>query len=182
MMVHNIFDTMPRSWALAGIAAIERDLPGDPIDLVEAFVDAHDWAYERCGESEIAARLSGQWCDLQLWFASRTEARSLVITCALDMRVPRSRRDAVYPLLAGINERLLFGHFELWSDGGWPTFRHTLVGDSEAPIALCVLEDVVDAARAECDRYYPAFQFVLWGGEDADGAIAASLIETEGEA
>ncbi len=166
---------------MARTPPVAQDLSCDPIDLLEQLVTAHEWAHDRRSETEIAAQLAGQWCDLQFWFAWRPESRSLLVTCALDMRVPRPRRDAIYPLLAGINERLWIGHFELWSGEGWPTFRHTLLG-GDAPIALDVLEDVIDTARVECDRYYPAFQYVLWGGENAEGAIAAAVIEPKGQA
>lgn len=162
---------------MAEVPTIAPDLAHNPVDLVEALVSAREWACERRGDTEIAAQMAGQWCDLQFWFAWRPDTRALFVTCALDMRVPRPRRDAIYPLLAGINERLWCGHFELWSKEGWPTFRHTLIGGGKAPMALGVLEEVIDTARTECDRYYPAFQFVLWGGEDAEGAIAASLVE-----
>ena len=161
--------------------AIDPAPSSDPIDLVQALADAYEWTCERRDETSAAVRFRGRWCDLRLWFAWRPEARALFVSCALDTLVPESRRDAIYPLLAGINERLWIGHFELRSGHGRPTFRHTLFGE-EAPFGLGVLEEVVEAARVECDRYYPAFQFVLWRGEDAAGAIAASLADTAGEA
>lgn len=164
-----------------GFAITGEGAPCSAIDLVERLADARDWAWERRSDAELAARLAGCWCDLQLWFAWRPDAGALCITCGLDMRVPRTNRGAVYPLLAGINERLWIGHFELWSEDGWPTFRHTLIGGGE-PLGLAALEEVVDAGRRECDRYYPAFQFVLWGGEDAEGAIAAALVDPKGNA
>jgi hypothetical protein len=34
----------------------------------------------------------------------------------------------------------------------------------------------------ECERFYPVFQFVLWGGKSPGEAIAAALIDTHGEA
>jgi len=37
-------------------------------------------------------------------------------------------------------------------------------------------------AVSESDRYYPAFQFVMWGGKSAPDAIAAALIEVAGTA
>jgi hypothetical protein len=40
----------------------------------------------------------------------------------------------------------------------------------------------VDIAVAECERYYPAFQFVVWGGKNAPDAIATALLDTMGEA
>jgi len=41
---------------------------------------------------------------------------------------------------------------------------------------------LVESAIDECERFYPVFQFVLWGGKTPAEAMAASLIETHGEA
>jgi hypothetical protein len=45
-----------------------------------------------------------------------------------------------------------------------------------------LIEDLIDIATTECDRFYPAFQFVIWGGKSAGDAIVAAMLETEGEA
>ena len=38
------------------------------------------------------------------------------------------------------------------------------------------------AAIAACERYYQAFQFVIWAGRSAREALDAALFETAGEA
>ena len=45
-----------------------------------------------------------------------------------------------------------------------------------------LVEDVVEIAVFECDRFYPAFQFLIWGGRDPRNALLSALLETEGEA
>ncbi len=44
------------------------------------------------------------------------------------------------------------------------------------------LEDMVDIAIAECERFFPAFQFVLWGGKSPTEALQAAMLECAGEA
>ena len=34
----------------------------------------------------------------------------------------------------------------------------------------------------ECERFYPAFQFLLWGGKKPQEAVEAALLETVGTA
>lgn len=160
----------------------EVESASNPIDLIEDIAAANSWAADRQNDDELAVQVTGQWCDMQMWFAWHADNRSLFITCALDMRVPDGRRAAIYPLLAKINERMWIGHFELWSAEGWPTFRHTLIANRDLEIGLHMVDDVIEAARAECDRFYPAFQFVIWGERSADEAIDAALIEPIGEA
>src|SRR5688572_31021705 len=47
---------------------------------------------------------------------------------------------------------------------------------------FCLKKKITEAAMEECERFYPVFQFVLWGGKSPGEAIAAALIDTHGEA
>ena len=44
------------------------------------------------------------------------------------------------------------------------------------------LEDMIDIAITECERFFPAFQFVLWGGKSASDALDAAMLDCVGEA
>jgi hypothetical protein len=81
-----------------------------------------------------------------------------------------------------INEQLWLGHFELWSNSGTILFRHGMLLGSDAQLPLDLTETLIESAIDECERFYPVFQFVLWGGKTFRQALAASLIETRGEA
>jgi hypothetical protein len=41
---------------------------------------------------------------------------------------------------------------------------------------------VLGSALDSCERYFPAFQFVVWAGKPARDALDAALFETSGEA
>ena len=56
------------------------------------------------------------------------------------------------------------------------------VHELQAISAVGQIERLIEIAISECERYYPAFQFVLWGGKSADEAVAAAMFETMGEA
>ena len=49
-------------------------------------------------------------------------------------------------------------------------------------LSLEQVELLVETAVDECERFYPVFQFVLWGGKSPSEALSAALIETHGEA
>jgi hypothetical protein len=49
-------------------------------------------------------------------------------------------------------------------------------------LSLSMAQLAVDAAVSECDRFYPAFQFVLWGDKDPRQALDAALVDAAGEA
>ncbi|MFL6856664.1 MAG: YbjN domain-containing protein, partial [Allosphingosinicella sp.] len=94
------------------------------------------------------------------------------------------KRAAVYETIGLINEQLWLGHFELWANSGLVLFRHAtlLEGEERGTLTLPHAETLVEAAIEECERFYPVFQFVLWAGKTPQEAIAAALIETQGEA
>jgi hypothetical protein len=44
------------------------------------------------------------------------------------------------------------------------------------------IEDLVEIGMLECERFYPAFHYVVWGGKTPAEAVDAAMIETVGEA
>ena len=53
--------------------------------------------------------------------------------------------------------------------------------DSTTLLIIIVILLLVGAIHA-CERYYPAFQFVVWAGKSASEAMSAAMFDTEGEA
>ena len=73
---------------------------------------------------------------------------------------------------------------DVLSSSGVLLFRHAAMvdGAEEGTMSLAAAELLVESAIDECERFYPVFQFVLWGGKTPKEAIAAALIDTQGEA
>lgn len=81
-----------------------------------------------------------------------------------------------------INEQLWLGHFDVWSNGGVLLYRNgTMLGD-EGLLSLDQAQALVEIAVDECDRFYPAFQFVLWGDKSPHAALEAAMVDAAGEA
>ena len=162
---------------------LERDSTA-PIDMLEHYFSALGWAYERSGDDEIVATFQGSWTQYELRAIWREEDQVLQFLALPDVRVSADKRAATYETIGLINEQLWLGHFELWSTSGLVLFRHAalLEGDESGTLSLQQAETLVEAAIEECERFYPVFQFVLWAGKTPQEAIAAALIETQGEA
>ena len=85
----------------------------------------------------------------------------------------------VADLLMYVNARLWIGHFDLWPEDGTIVFRHAMIfPDARASASQC--EALLNLALEACEHYYPAFQFVLWGGKTAEEAVAAAVLECAG--
>ena len=153
-----------------------------PLDVIEQMVVARDWLFDRNSDHEMAIRVPGRWCDYNLFFAWNDAAEAMHFSCAFDMRVPGEKRSAVHDLIALTNETLWLGHFCLWLEEGQPMFRHVLPMRAANGPTMSQMEDIVETALYECERFYPAFQYVIWGGRTADDAVAAAMVDTVGEA
>jgi hypothetical protein len=161
---------------------VSREPAPNPLDIVEEIVAANQWPFDRASDDELVVEISGKWCDYRLYFMWRDDVSALHFTCAFDARVPTARRRVVHDLLALVNEKLWLGHFEVSLEEGMPMFRHTVPLRGLSGASVEQLEDLVDSAFTECERFFPAFQFVIWGGKSANEALAAALFETVGEA
>lgn len=154
----------------------------EPLDMLASYFEANGWAFQHSGEDEIAATIQGSWTQYELRAIWREEDQVLQLLALPDIRVAEEMRAAIYETIGLINEQLWLGHFELWSSTGVVLFRHgALLGNSET-LSLDQAQMLVEAALDECERFYPVFQFVLWGGKTPAEAIIASMIETRGEA
>ena len=161
----------------------EHDLERDdvaPIDMLESYFQAHGWDWER-HDDEIVAKVKGSWTQYELRALWREEDAVVQFLCFPDIRVTEERRPAIYEAIGLVNEQLWVGHFELWSSNGILLYRHAAMIDGDT-LSLPSAEMLVDSAIDECERFYPVFQFVLWGGKTPKEALAASLTETQGEA
>jgi hypothetical protein len=161
---------------------LEEEAPNNPLDLVEQLVSANDWPFDRRNDDEMAVEVPGKWCDYSLYFAWREDIGALHFSCAMDMKVQSAKKVQLHELLATVNERMWLGHFGIWSEEGVPMFRHSVLFRGQGSVNMEQIEDLVDIALNECERFYPAFQFVLWGGKSAADAIQAALLDTVGEA
>jgi hypothetical protein len=153
-----------------------------PLDPVERFATANSWACERVNDNELSLEIDGRWCGYRLWFGWEPELDAMLMSCAYDMKVPDDRLQAVYALLAYVNERLWIGHFDVFSEEEVPTFRHALLLGGQGQPADEQLADLFDITISECERFYPAFQYVISGGKSAAEAVQAAIIDPVGEA
>ncbi|MBC2778385.1 type III secretion system chaperone family protein [Parasphingopyxis marina] len=170
-----------------GINVDELDdgrLASAPLDVLEDYFTAHGWQSERNGDEEIVTAVKGSWAQYEMRAVWRREDRVLQFLALPDIRVPEEKRALVYETFGLVNEQLWLGHFEMWAASGMILFRHAALLDptNQAGLSLEQAEMLIEAALDECERFYPVFQFVLWGDKSPQEAIEAALIDTAGEA
>ena len=144
--------------------------------MVEQVASSHDWLFERSA-IDIAVKVMDTGATAACsCLACRCACP--VIRLRYDMRVPEKNR----AIAAAFHHR----NVSSWAISicgrttDCPFFGIAITRG--AGVSREQLEDVVDIAFTESERYYPAFQFLIWGGKSPKEAMAAAILETEGEA
>jgi hypothetical protein len=161
---------------------LEHDTRANPLDRVERLASRNDWTFDRDSEDEISVALDGVWSNYQVAVTWLAEVEAIHVACAFDLKAPERRRAEVLSLIALVNEQLWVGHFDLWTKENVVMFRHALLLSGGAQPTDEQAAAMLSTAAETCDRYYQAFQFVVWAGKSAREALESALIETAGEA
>ena len=153
-----------------------------PVDKIERIASLNEWSFDREGDDEISISVEGKWTEYHVAFTWLEDIEALHVAAAFDMKVPERRRPEMMQLISHINEQMWIGHFDYWTRENVVMFRHSLLlaGGAEASALQC--ESLLNHATECCERYYQAFQFVVWAGKSAREALETAMFETLGEA
>lgn len=154
----------------------------NPTEIVEEILLNQEWTYQRISPFEVAAEVEARWGIYRLQFYWQEEYDIFHLTCFMDLRVTEKEAHEFYKLLALLNERVLMGHFELFSNDGIPAYRHSLMLPSSQSTQSELIEHAIALSLEETDRFYPAFQLVIAGEKSAKEAASIAILDTAGEA
>lgn len=153
-----------------------------PIEMLAALFEARGWPCEVISDEEVTGEVQGSWAKYQLRAIWRSEDNVLQLLCLPDIRVANEKRRQAYELLSLVNEQMWLGHFDIWSNGDMLLYRHgALLGD-DGLLSISQAQALAETAIDECDRFYPAFQFVLWGDKSPRNALQSAMVDAAGEA
>ena len=153
-----------------------------PLDMLAALFEARDWSIESVTDEELTGEIQGSWTKYQVRAILRPMDSVLQILCIPEIRVPGDKVATAQELLARINEQMWLGHFDLWSNGNVVIYRHGALLPDDGMLSLNQAQALVECAVEDCDRFYPAFQFVLWGDKSPEAALEAAMVDAAGEA
>ena len=154
----------------------------NPIDVVEEVIYSKKWTFSRADDYELVAEIASKWCQYRFYFTWSEQIRAISLTVTFDLKFPYVKMKDAQELLALINEKLWIGHFDITSKNGIPAYRHTVLSFPEDEVLHHQLENLVDIAIYECEKFYPAFQLVLFEDSDPGKALAISTFDTIGVA
>ena len=156
--------------------------PAHPVDIVEQLASLNDWIFDRSALDEISISVEGRLSQYDVTFTWLEDIEALHVSTAFEFKGPEARRAELRELISIINEQLWVGHFDYWLKDNVIMFRHSLLlaGGSEPSGQQC--EALIKVATEACERYFQAFQYVVWAGKSARDSLDLAMFETAGNA
>ena len=171
------------------VVRLPRSEHADPIAVLEVIAEENKWPLEKHADDEASFDCLGRWGELTMSFLWQDEFQSLQLCCLSDLKVNAEKRDAVRNMLYEVNRKTWAGYFSLDDNEDYVVFRYTSLMRQMAGDVQEHIEDMLEIALAEMDRFYPAFQSVLQQRihpdsltPPANDMIFALLAEPMGEA
>ncbi len=153
-----------------------------PIDIVEHIAEHHDWDFDRVADDQIAMAVEAQWRTYSITLAWSPQDETLRLICTFDMDPPKERLPHLYETLNATNDLCWAGAFSFWEAQKLMVWRYGLVLAGEQSASAEQIDTMIRAAVLSAERFYPAFQLVVWGNEAPEAAMEVAMAEAYGRA
>ena len=153
-----------------------------PIDIVEHLAQHNEWDFDRIGDDQIAMAVKGQWRTYSITLAWSGFDETLRMICTFDMDPPADKMPALYNILNDVNDRCWAGAFTYWGEQKLMVYRYGLVLAGGQDASAEQIDTMIGAAVVSAERYYPAFQLVVWGDQEPAEALQVAIAEAYGRA
>jgi hypothetical protein len=85
-------------------------------------------------------------------------------------------------LLNLINDQCWAGSFTYWGEHKLCVYRYGLICSADQMASPDQIDTMINAAVGSAERYYPAMQLHLWGGQSPADAMQVAIAEAYGRA
>lgn len=156
----------------------------NPLDCVEDILSAQNWVFDRASDDELKVQVTGRsGAVYDMYFLWQEDYSAMQFTCNLDLNIPTGRMDQAAQTMTAINSELWLGHFDFIPGTNAPRFRHTsLFRGMNGTSGADHIEDLVDIALAECERFATAFLLMANPDGNEIGDLALAMMDTSGQA
>ena len=153
-----------------------------PIDIVESLASHNDWEFDRTADNQISMSVEGQWRTYGVTLAWSDYDETLRMICTFEMEPPEERLPDLYAALNEVNDQCWTGAFSYWAEQKMMVCKYGLVltgGNMASPEQI---DTLITSAVISAERYYPAFQLVVWGNKTPRQAMQVAIAEAYGHA
>ena len=153
-----------------------------PIDIVEHLAEHHEWEFDRIEENQIAMAVQGQWRTYSITLAWSGFDETLRLICSFEMEPPEEKLKDLYETLNVANDRCWTGAFTFWEDQQLMVYRYGLVLTGGQIATAEQIDAMISSAVLTAEKYYPAFQLVVYDNHSPNKAMQVAIAEAYGHA
>ena len=153
-----------------------------PIDIVEHLAEHHEWEFDRIEENQIAMAVQGQWRTYSITLAWSGFDETLRLICSFEMEPPNEKLKDLYETLNVVNDRCWTGAFSFWEKQKLMVYRYGLVLAGGQIATAEQIDTMISSAVFTAEKYYPAFQLVVYDNQSPDSAMQVAIAEAYGHA
>lgn len=153
-----------------------------PIDIVEHLAEHYDWEFDRVAEDQIAMAIEGVWRTYSITLAWSNCDETLRLICTFEMDPPAEKLPALYDVMNRANDKCWTGAFTTWREQRLMVYRYGLLLTGGEIAGSAQINQLLNMAVSNCERFYPAFQLVCWGDETPAKAMDVAMTEAYGRA
>lgn len=153
-----------------------------PIDIVEHLAARYEWEFSRTDDNQIVIAAEGLWRTYTITFAWSDYDDMLRLVCSFDLDPPEGKLPGLYELVNAANDQCWLGSFSYWPAQKLMNFRYGLLADQCADVGAAQVETLILTAVSTAERFYPAFQLILWGDKTPSEALGIAIAEAYGTA
>ena len=153
-----------------------------PIDIVEHLAEHHEWEFDRIEENQIAMAVQGQWRTYSITLAWSDFDETLRLICSFEMEPPNEKLKDLYETLNVANDRCWTGAFTFWEEQKLMVYRYGLVLAGGQIATAEQIDTMISSAVLTAEKYYPAFQLVVYDNQSPDSAMQVAIAEAYGHA
>ena len=153
-----------------------------PIDIVEHLAEHHEWEFDRIEENQIAMAVQGQWRTYSITLAWSGFDETLRLICSFEMEPPEEKLKDLYETLNVANDRCWTGAFTFWEDQKLMVYRYGLVLTGGQIATAEQIDAMISSAVLTAEKYYPAFQLVVYDNQSPNKAMQVAIAEADGHA
>ena len=189
------FEQAPIAWGMSQIASKTTKRGGamaqtemfledeiHPIDIVEHLAEHHEWEFDRIEENQIAMAVQGQWRTYSITLAWSGFDETLRLICSFEMEPPNEKLKDLYETLNVANDRCWTGAFTFWEKQKLMVYRYGLVLSGGQIATAEQIDTMISSAVLTAEKYYPAFQLVVYDNQSPDSAMQVAIAEAYGHA
>ncbi len=166
------------------MALSEQFLTDDihPIDMVEHLAETQDWDFDRIGDDQIAMAVEGQWRTYSVTLAWSPMDETLRLICTFEMEPPEDRLPALWEGLNAVNDQCWAGAFSYWDEPKLMVYKYGLLLAGGQMASAEQINTIITTAVLASERYYPAFQLMVYTDRSAKDALQIAIAEAYGHA